>query len=83
MTGSQDWSDIFAPDGRILQEGETIRRTNLSRTLDLIAREGAKGFYQAGRLARIATHSDRPSLLGTCRRRNCEQGSGNRWDSHA
>ena len=48
MTGTQDWSDIFAPDGHILQEGEIIRRTNLSRTLDIIAREGAKGFYQAG-----------------------------------
>ena len=48
MTGAQDWSDIFAPDGHILQEGEIIRRTNLSRTLHIIAREGAKGFYQAG-----------------------------------
>ena len=47
MTGTQDWSDIFAPNGHILQEGEIIRRENLSRTLDIIAREGAKGFYQA------------------------------------
>ena len=55
MTGTQDWSDIFAPDGRILQEGETIYRTNLSRTLDIIAREGAGGFYQAGYLAYVLT----------------------------
>ena len=48
MTSTRDWSDIFAPDGHILQEGETIRRTNLSHTLAIIAREGAKGFYQAG-----------------------------------
>ena len=47
MTGTQDWSDIFAPNGHILQEGEIIRRANLSRTLDIIAREGANGFYRA------------------------------------
>ena len=46
MTGTQDWSDIFAPHGHILHEGEIIRRRNLSRTLDIIAREGAKGFYE-------------------------------------
>ncbi|KAF9647325.1 gamma-glutamyltranspeptidase [Thelephora ganbajun] len=46
MTGTQDWSDIFAPDGHILQEGDIIRRANLSRTLSIIAREGARGFYQ-------------------------------------
>ena len=55
MTGTQDWGDIFAPDGHILQEGEIIRRTNLSRTLDIIAREGAKGFYQVGYLAYVVT----------------------------
>ena len=45
---NRDWSDIFAPSGHILREGELIRRANLSRTLGVIAREGAKGFYQAG-----------------------------------
>lgn len=55
MTRSQDWSDIFAPDGHILQEGEVIHRTNLSRTLDIIAKEGANGFYQVGYLAYVVT----------------------------
>lgn len=55
MTKTQDWSDIFAPDGHILQEGETIRRNNLSRTLSTIAREGAKGLYQAGYSAYVFT----------------------------
>jgi len=55
MTRTKDWSDIFAPDGHILQEGETIRRNNLSRTLDTIAREGAKSFYQAGYSAYVVT----------------------------
>jgi len=53
MTETQDWSDIFAPNGHILQEGESIYRTNLSRTLDTIAREGAKGFYQVGYLTSV------------------------------
>ena len=53
MTGTQDWSDIFAPGGQILQEGDAIYRTNLSRTLDIIAREGAKGLYQAGYIGYI------------------------------
>ena len=55
MTSTRDWSDIFAPAGHILQEGETIRRTNLSHTLAIIAREGAKGFYQAGCLSWVVT----------------------------
>lgn len=54
MTETRDWSDIFAPGDHILREGEIIRRTNLSRTLDIIAREGAKGFYQASYPARAA-----------------------------
>jgi len=53
MTETQDWSNIFAPNGHILQEGEIIRCTNLSRTLDIIAREGAKGFYRASYPAHI------------------------------
>ena len=53
MTRTQDWSDIFAPNGRILREGETIYRTNLSRTLDIIAREGANGFYKANYLTYV------------------------------
>jgi gamma-glutamyltranspeptidase/glutathione hydrolase/leukotriene-C4 hydrolase len=55
MKSTQDWSDIFAPNGHILREGELIRRTNLSHTLDIIAREGAKGFYQVGYLAYVVS----------------------------
>ncbi|KAF8906563.1 gamma-glutamyltranspeptidase [Gymnopilus junonius] len=40
-----DWTSIFAPNGRLLREGEIIRRTNLSITLTKIAEEGAKAFY--------------------------------------
>ncbi|KAF8798738.1 gamma-glutamyltranspeptidase [Phlegmacium glaucopus] len=46
MLNNPDWSAIFAPNGRILTTGETIRRTNLSRTLSIIAREGADAFYK-------------------------------------
>lgn len=53
MAHNQDWKDIFAPNGRVLREGELIHQTNLSRALDIIAREGAEGFYQVGCLAYI------------------------------
>ncbi|KAF5321830.1 hypothetical protein D9619_001810 [Psilocybe cf. subviscida] len=46
MLNNPDWSSIFAPNGRFLQEGETISRANLSRTLAVIAEEGADGFYK-------------------------------------
>lgn len=45
MLKDPDWSSIFAPKGVLLQEGELIRRTNLSRTLASIAEEGANAFY--------------------------------------
>jgi gamma-glutamyltranspeptidase/glutathione hydrolase/leukotriene-C4 hydrolase len=47
MLKNPDWSAIFAPSGKILKAGEIIRRTNLSRTLSTIAREGADAFYKA------------------------------------
>ncbi|KAF8161066.1 gamma-glutamyltranspeptidase [Crassisporium funariophilum] len=46
MLNNPDWSSIFAPNGKFLQEGEIIRRTNLSRTLSTISREGADAFYK-------------------------------------
>ncbi|KAF8973301.1 gamma-glutamyltranspeptidase [Flammula alnicola] len=45
MLKNPDWSAIFAPKGRFLKEGETISRTNLSRTLSAIAQEGANALY--------------------------------------
>ena len=46
MLNHPDWKPIFAPEGRLLQAGETIRRTNLSRTLATIAEEGPEAFYK-------------------------------------
>lgn len=46
MLNNPDWSAIFAPQGRMLREGEMIRRTNLARTLASIAQEGADALYQ-------------------------------------
>ncbi|KAI0630189.1 gamma-glutamyltranspeptidase [Trametes polyzona] len=45
MLNHPDWRPIFAPEGRLLQAGDTIRRTNLSRTLTAIAEGGADAFY--------------------------------------
>ncbi|TFK25723.1 gamma-glutamyltranspeptidase [Coprinopsis marcescibilis] len=46
MLNNPDWSSIFAPEGRFLNEGEIIRRSNLSRTLAIIAEEGADALYK-------------------------------------
>ncbi|KAF8200846.1 gamma-glutamyltranspeptidase [Pholiota molesta] len=45
MLKNPDWSAIFAPHGRLLEEGDVIHRTNLSRTLSTIAEQGADAFY--------------------------------------
>jgi len=49
MLGDPDWSSVFAPNGRLLREGELIRRTSLSQTLHTIAEHGAEAFY-SGRI---------------------------------
>ncbi|PCH43856.1 gamma-glutamyltranspeptidase [Wolfiporia cocos MD-104 SS10] len=46
MLHNPDWSAIFSPSGRLLEAGETIRRTNLSRTLAIIAKEGPGALYK-------------------------------------
>lgn len=46
MLGDEDWRAIFAPEGRLLLQGETIRRTNYSRTLASIASDGPDAFYR-------------------------------------
>ncbi|KAF8441532.1 gamma-glutamyltranspeptidase [Boletus edulis BED1] len=46
MLHSKDWSAVFAPEGKLLLQGETIQRTNYSRTLDIIANEGPRAFYK-------------------------------------
>jgi gamma-glutamyltranspeptidase/glutathione hydrolase/leukotriene-C4 hydrolase len=45
MLQNPDWSAIFAPQGRLLKEGEIIRRENYSSTLDTIA-ETPEAFYE-------------------------------------
>lgn len=40
------WSSIFAPEGKMLQVGETLRRENYALTLERIGREGADAFYK-------------------------------------
>ncbi|KAH8823211.1 nucleophile aminohydrolase [Flagelloscypha sp. PMI_526] len=40
-----EWKIIFAPEGRVLNHGETIRLTNLSNTLLEIAQQGPRAFY--------------------------------------
>lgn len=51
MLNYPDWKAIFAPEGCLLREGDIIRRTALSRTLERIAKEGSDSFYK-GPIAR-------------------------------
>ncbi|KAG6904204.1 hypothetical protein DXG01_011764, partial [Tephrocybe rancida] len=46
MLNNPDWSAIFAPNGVLLAENDTIRRANLSKTLSRIADEGSSAFYK-------------------------------------
>ncbi|KIK98246.1 hypothetical protein PAXRUDRAFT_31286 [Paxillus rubicundulus Ve08.2h10] len=46
MLDNEDWRAVFAPDGKLLLQAETIRRTNYSRTLATIAAEGPDAFYK-------------------------------------
>lgn len=41
-----DFAPLFAPNGRVLETGELVRCTNLSRTLSTIANEGVDAFYK-------------------------------------
>ncbi|EIN11894.1 gamma-glutamyltranspeptidase [Punctularia strigosozonata HHB-11173 SS5] len=46
MFNNPDFQAIFAPEGRLLEEGEIIKRTNLSWTLTTVAEKGADAFYK-------------------------------------
>ncbi|KAH9935606.1 gamma-glutamyltranspeptidase [Fomitopsis serialis] len=46
MLKDPDWSAVFAPEGQLLKEGEIVRRTNLSRTLAVVAEQGADALYK-------------------------------------
>lgn len=41
-----DWSPVFAPEGEALREGQWIKREALADTLESIAKNGAKAFYE-------------------------------------
>lgn len=47
------WRDIFAPNGSPLKEGELIRRTSYSQTLEAIASHGPDAFYKVLNTFRI------------------------------
>lgn len=69
MLNHPDWSNIFAPQGVFLKEGELIRRTNYSRTLAQIAEEGADAFYTV-RSSRFSDHGSLNTLGIHCRFHN-------------
>ncbi|KAH7339600.1 gamma-glutamyltranspeptidase [Rhizoctonia solani] len=46
MENDMDWSPIFAPGGKLLKQGDWIKRQNFSYTLSSIANEGPDAFYK-------------------------------------
>jgi gamma-glutamyltranspeptidase/glutathione hydrolase len=45
MLASPDAAQIFLVDGQVPPDGHLIRQPDLARTLELLARDGAQGFY--------------------------------------
>lgn len=46
MLNNPDWSEVFAPNGVLLKEGQMIHRNALARTLAQVASEGADALYK-------------------------------------
>lgn len=44
--GDPDWGPVFAPDGHLLKSGEKLVRTRFASTLEQIARNGSRVFYE-------------------------------------
>jgi gamma-glutamyltranspeptidase/glutathione hydrolase len=58
------FADLFSQDGRLLHQGDLWKQQNLARTLDVIANEGAEGFYHGWIAEDIArTTKDAGGLL--------------------
>jgi gamma-glutamyltranspeptidase/glutathione hydrolase len=45
-TSTPESAALFAPEGRLLREGDTFRNPDLADALELLAREGAAPFYE-------------------------------------
>jgi gamma-glutamyltranspeptidase/glutathione hydrolase len=74
-----NWPDVvrrFTFDGRIPEDGETFRQPDLARTLNVVAENGAREFYEgdlATRIARGLQQAGSPLTaddLARCRARN-------------
>ncbi|MBZ0253485.1 MAG: gamma-glutamyltransferase, partial [Candidatus Methylomirabilis sp.] len=56
---------FFRPDGKVLEEGDRLAQPNLAGTLERVAKEGPKGFYEGYVAKRIAEEMDRLGGLVT------------------
>jgi gamma-glutamyltranspeptidase/glutathione hydrolase/leukotriene-C4 hydrolase len=82
MLQNPDWSAIFAPQGRLLKEGEIIRRENYSSTLDTIA-ETPEAFYEVSCELSIFQTGDIKIFPGAYRRCSCRENYFDRRDPNS
>ncbi|GBB98511.1 hypothetical protein RclHR1_03250005 [Rhizophagus clarus] len=46
LINNPNLSSIYAPNGKLLSEGDLLKRTNFSETLELISKNGSEVFYR-------------------------------------
>ncbi|KAK1232155.1 hypothetical protein PQX77_004703 [Marasmius sp. AFHP31] len=46
LLNNSDWSSVFAPEGKLLEEYEPLRNPQLAKSLSRIGKEGADAFYK-------------------------------------
>ena len=83
LMGDPLWQALFAPHGKLLKAGDTIRRINYSRTLSIIAEEGPDAFYEVKSILSnvinpkqsfLGAYCERYRRGGKCSRRYLDRG---------
>ena len=54
VTSTPECAAVFAPEGRLLAEGDVLRQPELAQTLERLGREGAQPFYAGDVAAAVA-----------------------------
>jgi gamma-glutamyltranspeptidase/glutathione hydrolase len=58
LLASAELQSLFAPQGRLLQEGETVTMPHLAATLDYLVQEGPQAFYEGAIAQQLVADCD-------------------------